>query len=420
MSDRRRKLKPAVAVFLLFIAVPTAVFSSSSFLSPYYRKFLAGLMPVETITPEELRTAYRQRNLKILLVPGHDNVDSGTEFNGVREADLNRGLAQELYAILKKDGHFQIFATRDFTTGEYAPIFASYFATQEKEILSFRARLTEAMITALKTGQFRTRGGVGHNTARSRVIQKLYGINKWANDNGIDVALHIHFNDHAGRRPGRAGDYEGFNIYVPEKQFSSSRASRALAESIFERLKRMFAVSNLAGESRGITEDQELVAVGANGSLDGVGLLIEYGYIYEPQFTDAEVREAMLTELAHQTYAGVKKYFEPQTNLNDTTLLPYSWRSPMKRGLQGSRDVLALQAALRAEGFYPPPGKDLADCSLSGNFGSCTEISVALFQEKYADEILNPSGLPSGTGSAGPATIRKLNSLYGSSPSLRD
>lgn len=419
MKKRKKKIPFAKAAALVFV-LAAAVFLSLNFLPAPYRRFLAGLMPIETITPEQLKTAYARRDLKILLVPGHDNTDSGTEFNGVREADMNRELAGELYDILKDDGRFKVFATRDFLTGGYTPVFSSYFAGQEKEILSFRARLIETMISALKTGRFEVRTGVGHNNALSRVVQKLYGINKWANENDIDVILHIHFNDHAGRRPGRVGDYEGFTIYIPEKQFSSSRASRAVAESIFNRLQNNFSVSTLKGESGGLTEDQELIAVGARGSLDGVGLLIEYGYIYEPQFADKDVRGAVMAELAHQTYAGIKKYLEPTAVIGETTLLPYNWQKPLSRGIKGDRDALSLQAALHAEGFYPPPGKDLAECSLSGNFGPCTEAAVKLFQEKYAGEILRPAGLASGTGSAGPSTIKKLNDLYGSGFARRD
>jgi len=158
---------------------------------------------------------------------------------------------------------------------------------------------------------------------------------------------------------------------------------------------------------------KELIAIGANGSLDGAALLIEYGYIYEAQFISSEFRSDMMKELAHQTYLGVKKYFEPGASLAETTLLPFNWGRPLKKGLRGSRDVLSLQFAMHEAGVYPPPGKNLAECSITGNFGPCTEAAVSAFQEKYADEILRPTGLLSGTGFAGPATLKKFNELYG-------
>ena len=411
---KKEKRLPVARIALWAVVFAFAAYLSLAYFPRSYRKLVAGLMPVETITPEDLTTAYAERRLKILLVPGHDTTDFGTSFNGVREADLTRELARELAAILVEDGHFRVSTTRNFTTGKFLPEFAAYFDTKRQDILKFRIALTEMMISAVRGNRFEKRTGVGHNTAPERVLRKLYGINKWANERDIEVTLHIHFNDHAGRRPGRVGNYEGFTIYVPERQFSSSRASRLLAEGMFNQLKQRFSVSTLPGESAGITGDQELIAVGAHGSLDGVGLLVEYGYIYEPQFISATLRAAVLRELAHQTYAGMKRYFEPQAALDETTLLPHQWQAPLATGADGSRDVLALQTALHTEGLYPPPGKNLADCSLTGTFDSCTEAAVRLFQEKYAAEILGPAGLTSASGSVGPATIRKLNELYGS------
>lgn len=407
----RNRFLLIIAAFLVF-ALSTTIFLSANFLPRSYRSFLAGLMPIETITPENLKAAYAKNELKILLVPGHDNRDWGTEFHGLREADMNVEFAEGLYNILATDGHFQVFTTRDFTSGEYNPVFAEYFSSQEQHILSFRTKLKELIVNAVRSDRFQLRPTADHLLPH-HIGQKLYGINKWANESGIHVTLHIHFNDHAGRRQGRYGDYEGFTIYIPERQFSSSRASRVLAESIFTRLRKNFAVSTLPQESQGITEDQDIIATGAKGSLDGVGLLIEYGYIYESQFVNDNVRQIIFRELVHQTYAGLKKYFEPRATVLETTLLPHLWTVPLKKGMKGDHDVLALQAALLAEGTYPPLGKGLSDCSLTGNFGSCTEAALVYFQEKYADDILKPFGFAKGTGFAGIVTLRKLNELYG-------
>ncbi|MBI4134880.1 MAG: N-acetylmuramoyl-L-alanine amidase [Candidatus Sungbacteria bacterium] len=394
------------AAFVVLFAVFGEVFSFSP------RAFLAGLMPFETVSAESLRERYADKELRILLVPGHDNSDYGTEFKGVREADLTREVVGYLSGFLESDEHFQVFTTRDGDTGEYTPFFASYFQSEEKEVVSFREQLRTFIAEALERGQFVMRNGVLHNSAPPRVAHKLYAMNKWANENKIDAVLHIHFNDYAGRPSGKVGKYSGFTIYIPDEQFSNARASLVLAESVFRQIKKYVPVSDLTGESHGLTPDQELIAIGANGSLDGASLLLEYGYIYEPQFTKPGVRESIMRELAYQTYAGIKKYFEPEAAISETTLLPFQWNAPLKKDARTGKDVLALQAALLFEGVYPPPGKDLRECPLTGFFGECTETSVAIFQQKYSHEVLRPHGITRGTGQAGRRTLQKLQALY--------
>ncbi len=44
-------------------------------------------------------------------------------------------------------------------------------------------------------------------------------------------------------------------------------------------------------------------------------------------------------------------------------------------------------------------------------FDTATQIAVIKFQEKYAGDILKPSGLTHGTGAVGPATMKKLNQI---------
>ena len=65
-------------------------------------------------------------------------------------------------------------------------------------------------------------------------------------------------------------------------------------------------------EDTGVIEDQELIALGSNNSLDGVGMLVEYGYIYEPGIVDISIRNKILDDLAFQTYLGVMDFLENQ------------------------------------------------------------------------------------------------------------
>lgn len=182
-------------------------------------------------------------------------------------------------------------------------------------------------------------------------------------------------------------------------------------------MEKYFAKSDLPVESFVLIEDQELIAIGSNASRDGVSVLMEYGYIYEPQFANQETSNVALKEMAYQTYAGIKKFFGDATlslNKYETTLLPHQWNNSLKKGMQGLEDIIRLQAALRQEGLYPPESKSFEECPINGVFRGCTYEAVKKFQEKYANEILTENGkTEKASGFAGPKTLAKLNELYG-------
>lgn len=359
------------------------------------QRYLAALFFPERISPEELIQKYKSNeNIKILIVPGHDDESWGASFNGVKEAELNLEVGGNLLNYFKSDEHFEAFTSRD--KDGYTADFQNYFQKQYSLILEFRKYWQTVFRGAVKKGLVEEKILDYHGTASNEISLKLYGINKWANDNKIDIVIHLHFNDYPGRRAGRVGKYSGFSMYVPESQLPNARASRELALSIYNQLKKYLEPSDLPIEKDGIIEDQELIAIGSNASLNAVSVLIEYGYIYEPQFTHNATRPYLMRELAFQTYMGVKKYFEPPAKLSafESSLLPYEWQNPLEEGMRG-RDILALQSALISEGLY--------DCPLTGYFGPCTRRAVAAFQTRF--------GLPA-SGSADTPTIRKMNELY--------
>lgn len=74
------------------------------------------------------------------------------------------------------------------------------------------------------------------------------------------------------------------------------------------------------------------------------------------------------------------------------------------KGDEGS-EVRKLQQCLAQDPQVYPEG------TINGTFGPLTKKAVISFQEKYADEVLAPIGLTSGTGKAGPLTREKLNAL---------
>jgi hypothetical protein len=74
-------------------------------------------------------------------------------------------------------------------------------------------------------------------------------------------------------------------------------------------------------------------------------------------------------------------------------------------------EVVCLQEFLKAQGnsIYP-------EGVVSGNYLDLTRAAVIRFQEKYASEILAPSGLNFGTGYVGSATRKVINRLLAGQP----
>lgn len=373
------------------------------------RELAASVFFVDSVTADGLKQKYTRaargdRKVTILIVPGHDNGSWGTEFRGVREADMTAAVGEELARLLSSDTEYEPVLVR--TRQDFVKEFRDYFQEERASVQAFVANKKQVMKDLVKAGMIHRAQGVVHNVAPFDVVWKLYGINRWANDNSADIVLHLHFNDYPGRPYHREGRYNGFSIYVPEKQFSNSKASRAVAESFFAQFSKFFSASNFPLEDSGIVPDQDLIAVGAYNTLDAAGMLIEYGYIYEERFKDAAIREAFLKELALQTYIGLNNFFgSPKEAVRryPTSFLPFAWEAPLSQGVVAQPSVLSLQAALLFEAMYPPE-KDLRKCPLTGSFGPCTRRAVAQFQEKH--------GIAPASGVANAHTLAKLNELY--------
>lgn len=82
----------------------------------------------------------------------------------------------------------------------------------------------------------------------------------------------------------------------------------------------------------------------------------------------------------------------------------HTFTQHLTRGTTGD-EVRALQIALSIDGENTYP-------EINGIFGPLTFQAVCLFQQKYASDILTPQGLTHPTGTVGPGTIKKLNSLF--------
>lgn len=339
----------------------------------------------------------KKKNIKILIVPGHDDVNSGTEYNGVREVDLNRKLSTKIYNLLSDEPGFEVVLASD--QYGYNSTLQNYFNKNENEINKFIASSKEDFSKKIKDETESLEQKVYHNSAPADAAFKLYGINKWVNENKFDFVIHVHFNDYGGRRRDYTPKYSGFSIYIPGEKFPNHKLSIDLAESIFDKLKIIIPKSDNDIESDGIIKDYELIAVGAYETLDAASILIEYGYIYEPHYTDLGVSDLIMTELAKQTYVGIKNFFGEEVSLSNEE---YVFQSDLALNKEKrSKDNFMLQKTLLIKGYYPPSGKTLNDCPVSGLFGPCTKESVISFQKNYN---LKP------TGFVGESTRKYLNS----------
>ncbi|MEI6238632.1 MAG: N-acetylmuramoyl-L-alanine amidase [bacterium] len=365
--------------------------------------FFAESTNMDTLVGKYLNALSNGVKIKILVVPGHEPDFGGAEYGSLKEREINLFLAKSLAEYLKSNPRFEVSFTRD-DSGWNSDL-EKYFKDKWDEIATWRIDKKAVMNKLVSDGKVQKVGSPYHNNAPEKVAIRLYGINKWANENKFDIILHVHFND-VPLAVRRTGDYSGFSVYVPEKQFSNANASQVLGRSVFNRLSTYGAKSNLPIESAGVIEDQDLVAVGSFNTVDGASILTEYGYIYESQYRNKEIRNALLDEYAYQTFLGVQSFFGetvPSSVKADTTLLADKFSEKITSKSKPSKEALSLQIALEKLGYYPPAKEERNDCPLTGSFGPCTEKAVTAFQK--ANDIKGESGV------FGEKTRDVLNSL---------
>lgn len=288
-------LKKAAIVFVLLFAY---LFTFSSTHLVFVQETKAPELDVEPEADPKIR---------ILLVPGHDDEVWGSRYGNLKEADMNLVLATQIYELLKEDDRFEVFITRD--DSGYIPELADYFSENREEIISFKERAKKETQDRIDEGSFVEREDAQHSVATLDTAVKLYGINKWVNENKMDAVVHVHFNDLYRKNKWSDGRYKGFAIYVPEDQMYNSDISLGLAESVFEKLHTKYIVSNNVQELEGIVPSQRLIALGANGTLTETvrSILIEYGYIY--RFKDRTMRHQAYKDMADLTVKGIKDYY---------------------------------------------------------------------------------------------------------------
>lgn len=244
-------------------------------------------------------TNFVDRELKILIVPGHDEKYYGANYKEITEEKENLKIANLLQLKLEKDSQVKVVVLRD--SNGYISDFEKYFIEKQKEIEKFRAENKQKTKTLIAQKDFISNQKVKHNFAPTEMSLRLYGINKWATEKDFEFVIHVHLNDYPGRKANSVGKYKGFSIYIPEKQLPNHDASLKLAEAVQGKIQNVLAKSNFPQETENIIEDQDLIAVGANHTLEIPSILIEYGYIYES--LDYE-------KIAEQTADGVEEFLK--------------------------------------------------------------------------------------------------------------
>lgn len=306
--------KKIALITLLVLVVSFGIAKQRLFISEDMRNFLAATFFTPSITVSDLRDKYTNadktgRRVKILLVPGHEPDFGGTEFDNLKERDMNVDFSLRLKEYLENDKRFEVIMTRD--KNSWNPELEKYFNDNREAINDFIKLKKTEMNLLVAAGKVRTvSDGVQHNSASNDAAYHLFGINRWSSNINVDILIHVHFNDYPRAHSDRPGAYKGFVIYIPDKQYSNSVATKKIAADIFKRLEESFVVSDLPKENAGIVENQDLIAIGQSNSLDAVSLLIEYGYIYRPQFALKASRDSAFNEMAKQTYLGLEDFFK--------------------------------------------------------------------------------------------------------------
>ena len=206
------------------------------------------------------------------------------------------------------DARFRATITRDCTTGNYTPEFAAYFKEKQVDIQKFIADKKHTMTQQIADGLIQENEPIDHQVTSNRMRTVLYGINLWANEQDVDLTLHVHFNNYPRTNEWQGGAYQGYAIYTPELQYVNSLASMQVAQNLHAKLSTVFQKSTSPLERDTIIPSQELIAVGAFHTRNTASILVEYGYIYEPFINTEQTR----SNQASLTYQALTQSFFPQ------------------------------------------------------------------------------------------------------------
>lgn len=264
---------------------------------------LSSLIPVTVNTP----TPTIFKPFTILLVPGHDTDTGGASFKNIYERNLVVDVADNISTLLRQDPKYNVIVARNKQV--WNPIFVNYFINNQQAILDFKNQHQASSKLLMASGQKKVIPDMAiHSTVDQKTAIELYGINKWADENNVDLIIHLHFNSSLRKNMNLPGTYHGFDMFIPENQRVNSATSRVIAENIYKELQKKFNPESTNSNHNSLFEDQSLIALGASDTLTKPAILIEYGYIYEKMLQNTTTQKQALEQMAEQTVSGIQDY----------------------------------------------------------------------------------------------------------------
>jgi N-acetylmuramoyl-L-alanine amidase len=290
------------SVLGIFFIAKATVFKQKFVVMPVVSEALPAT-PITTVKP-----------FVILVVPGHDTDTGGAQYRNLYERKLVVDVANDISTLLSGDPKYKVIVARDKQS--WNPILANYFLNTQA-ILDFKNEHQTADKLLIASGQEKIiPDAATHTTADAKTAIELYGINKWANENDVDLIIHVHFNISPRKNSNLPGTYHGFNIFIPDNQRVNAAPSRAAAEVIYDELQKKFAPETTGNQYNSLYTDQGLIALGASNTLTKPAMLIEYAYLYEKMLQTDPSRTQALEQMAEQTVAGIKDYFNSVGSTN--------------------------------------------------------------------------------------------------------
>lgn len=371
------------------------------------------------VSSAELRQKYENDKIRILVVVGHEPGYGGAIYQGVYEREIVTDISKELESLLRTNPKYEVIVSRTDTA--WNKTLEKYFDKQEKKIEKFVKDQKKKTKRMERKGDIEDKAEhetVAHGAAPNDVALRLYGINKWANENKIDLVVHLHVNDAPDHGPDEPSKYTGYAVYVPDTIFGNHKASKDVAHEISRTLAALSPISTLPGESLGVVPDRELIAVGAYGTLNVPSVLIEYGYITEPRFTLPEHREQVAKDTAYQTYLALQSFFgEKVTNPRTVEKLPIEWPKPVATTTLDVATTTPDTATSTATTTPSVPVTTATECvpftdkilPAKGDEVDTTGVVKRLQTILAKDKTIYPEGLV--TGYFGPATLKAVQAF---------